>query len=85
MIKYVWHITLKSELSKVVLSVLGDLGEEGEMQRGEIKARQGNGRQPHPWRLSESGDLVFPFPGSEHDITSSSNQRLMDLCQRFTS
>ena len=48
MIKYVWHITLKSELSKVVLSVLGDLGEEGEMQRGEIKAREGNGRQPHP-------------------------------------
>ena len=66
MIKYVWHITLKSELSKVVLSVLRDLGDGGEMKRGEVKATQGNGRQPHPWRLSESGDLVFPFPGSEH-------------------
>ena len=49
---------LKSVLSKIVLSVLRDMGEEGEIARGEAKARQGNGRWPHPWRLSGSLGLI---------------------------
>jgi len=33
------------------------MGEEEEMARGGGKARQGNGRQPHPWRLSGSSGV----------------------------